>query len=765
MSTTALTPAHKLAELMKKSWRYVPIVAVYRALRSTNRRQWKIFLTTFFLTMFISNGFAMAADGTGITSLMPMQDFSNGGAKTLVEDIPASRYSLDFTEGGITNPIITTMNGLASTLMLTVAEIGWGVVVIMSWLLGSAGLFTDSLDISPMLGAAATETMGWLFPSALALGAIFTYVDYLKDKGKAFNGLMTLIVTAVAAISLALFPQAWIKGIETARAAGNQLVIAVSDASGASSDEPFEYNAISFSGNNETQAFTRQASDAVWRSMVVVPWCMAEFGSVETCQTHGKEILSKDKTEDRESYVKKNVLKEVGEDTEAGQFISGKAWSNRLGTTLIACIITLFLAILIASLVIGALLAFVQVLFLLLLGLLFLPLGMIPGITRQWASSWATMTAGALGANIVSMLLLSVSVAFITLVSQSGLVWGMQFLLMLAILFAAFSLKQVIGNIVGAQNADSGGGLSRTLSRVVKTMAMRQMFKTVRGSGKSGGNSRAINNTSNHSRYGQSNAKSGSGGQSSWRDRQRTSTVSNRLNTAQRQHSNSVPSSSRLQRFNGATAHGGNQQAAAVHASAQPENSRVRRDNPSAVRASNNRANATATAAAHVPGEQAACRSSATTVPTSSVRRDRAPYRSVRAENAPSSSPRAATPNRQTSGNEQRPTGATTAPRRNSAPQRVEQGQSTPRITNAGQQYKAATETCPAVTPRSENARSGQGQQRLQRSPRPAPQPTIQHGLRTSTPPSQRKRYLPQNTEAPRLSQHRRRHALPGYNA
>lgn len=724
MSTTALTPAHRLAELMKKSWRYVPIVAAYRALRSTNRRQWKIFLTTFFLTMFIGNGFAMAADGTGITSLMPMQDFSNGGAKTLVEDIPASRYSLDFTEGGITNPIITTMNGLASTLMLTVAEIGWVVVVIMSWLLGSAGLFTDSLDISPMLGAAATETMGWLFPSALALGAIFTYIDYLKDKGKAFNGLMTLIVTAVAAISLALFPQVWIKGIETARAAGNQLVIAVSDASGAASNEPFEYNAVSFSGNNETQAFTRQATDAVWRSMVVVPWCMAEFGSVETCQTYGKQILNESDADKRKDIVEQKVLKDVDKNSETGKFVSGEAWSNRLGTTLIACIITLFLAILIASLVIGALLAFVQVLFLLLLGLLFLPLGMIPGITRQWASSWATMTAGALGANIVSMLLLSVSAAFITLVSQSGLVWGMQFLLMLAILFAAFSLKQVIGNIVGAQNADSGGGLSRTLSRVVKTMAMRQMFKTVRGTGKNGGSSRATNNTSNHSRYGQNNAKSGSSGQSSWRDRQRTSTVSNRLNTAHRQHSNSAPSSSRLQRFNGASLHGGNQQVAAVHSSAQPESSRVRRDSPSVVRASNNRTNATTAAAAHVPDEQAARRNNATTVPTSSVRRDRAPHRSVRAENAPSPSPR-----------------------RNSAPQRVERGQSTPRVTHAGQQPQTAKENRPAVTPRSENARSGQGQQRVQRSPRPAQQPTIQHGLRTSTPPSQRKRYLPQKIE------------------
>lgn len=527
MSVT-VEPRNDLSSSMQRMWRYVPIVALYRGVRGMNRRQWRVFLTTFFLVMFLGNSIAQAADGTGITTLIPLQDLAHGGAKNLVEDVPASRYSLDYTEGGITHPIIDTMNGLASALILTVAEIGWIVVVIMSWLLGSAGLFEDSLDISPMLGTAATEVMGWLFPTALALGAVFTYFDYLKDKGKILNGLLTLIITAVAAASLAIYPQAWIKGVETSRAVGNQLVIAVMDSSGGSPAEPFEYNSVGYSGNNESEAFTRQATDAVWRSMVVTPWCMAEFGDLDVCKKYGKEILSQSDPDKRKKTVETKVLKDVGKDSETGKYISGEAWANRLGTTFIACLITLILAVLISSLVIGALVAFVQSLFLLLLGLFFLTLGMIPGVPRQWASSWAYMLAGALGSNIVSMLLLSVSVGFITAVTLSGLVWGMQFFLMMCILFAAFGLKQVIGNIVGAQNSDSGGGLSRTLSRVAKTMAMRQVFRSVTGN--KGARSTAHHNTSNNNR--QSINQQSQNTSNNRRDRNRNNTVSNRLNMA-----------------------------------------------------------------------------------------------------------------------------------------------------------------------------------------------------------------------------------------
>ena len=529
MTTPAITTKDsKLLAAFKKSWRLVPIVALYRGFTGANRRQWKVFFGTFFLVMFIGNGIAYAG-GIGLSDILPLQDFSNGGAKTLAEDIPSTRYSLDYTAGGFTHPIIDTMNGLASTLILTVAELGWIVVVIMSWLLGSAGLFTDSLDISPMLGSAAQETMGWLFPSALAMGAVFTYFDYAKDKGKFVNGFIALMVAAIAAISLAIYPQTWVKGVETSRAIGNEFVIAVTDSAGASPTEPFEYNDVSYSGNDSTQAFTRKATDAVWRSMVVVPWCIAEFGSIETCKTYGKDVLSESDADKRKDIIKKKVLKDVGEDSEAGKYISGKDWSNRLGTTLISCLITVVLGILVASLTIGALLAFVQALFLILLGLFFLSLGMIPGLPRQWCVSWAYMLAGACGSNIVSMLLLSVSIAFVSSVATSGLAWGMQFLLMVAILMAAFSLKQVLGNIVGGQQADSGGGLGRTVSRIAHTMMLRQAFRSMG----SRSNSRSVSNNK-QSQTSKSSSNNSSNNSSSWRERHNSnSPVTTRINNTQ----------------------------------------------------------------------------------------------------------------------------------------------------------------------------------------------------------------------------------------
>lgn len=477
MKTLDPTTTARLLETSKKAWRWVPLVALYRGIRAMDKRRWKIFLTTFFVTFWLGTALAQAADGgTGISSLIPLEDWSNGGAKTLVEDVPTSAYSVESTKGGITNPVIATMTGLASTVMLTVAEIGYIIVAIMSWLLGSAIAFEDTLDISPLLGAAATESLGWLFPSCLALGAIFTYFDYLREKSP-LNGLLTLVITAVAAISLALFPNVWVSGLETARAAGNTVVTAISTSSGGSATAPFEYQDVSFSGNTDSQGFARQATDAVWRQMVVTPWCVAQFGSVEVCQTYGKELLTLSTTEEKKKYLENAVLKEVGDDSAAGQIITGDAWSHKLGSTIIACLLVIIMGFLIASLVFSAVIAFFQALLLLLLGVFFLPLGMIPGVTRSWLITWAMMLGGAVMANIIAMLMLSVSIGVVTQISMSDMTWGRQFFVSLVVLLAAFGLKHTVATITGSAST-SGGGFGRSLSRMVQAVTMRKMLNS-----------------------------------------------------------------------------------------------------------------------------------------------------------------------------------------------------------------------------------------------------------------------------------------------
>ncbi|WP_237236689.1 hypothetical protein [Rothia nasimurium] len=478
MKTLTPTTIARLLEASAKAWRWVPIVALYRGMRAMNGRRWKIFLTTFFASMWLGTALAQAADGgTGISSLIPLEDWSNGGAKTLVEDVPTSAYSIESTKGGITNPVIATMTGLASTLMLTVAEIGYIIVAIMSWLLGSAVAFEDTLDISPILGAAATESLGWLFPTCLALGAVFTYFDYLRDKA-ALNGLLTLGITAVAAVSLALFPNVWVSGLETARAAGNTVVSAVSSNTGGAATAPFEYEVVSFSGNTDFQAFARRATDAVWRQMVVTPWCVAQFGSVEVCQTYGKELLTLPTSEEKKKYLEDTVLPGVGDKSAAGQIITGDSWSHKLGSTFIATILVIIMGFLITSLVFSAVIAFFQALLLLILGIFFLPLGMIPGVTRSWLITWAMMLGSAVMANIIAMLMLSVSLGVVTQISISSMDWGRQFFVSLMVLFAAFGLKHTVATITGSGNTGSSGGLGRSISRVVQAVTMRKMLNS-----------------------------------------------------------------------------------------------------------------------------------------------------------------------------------------------------------------------------------------------------------------------------------------------
>lgn len=507
MKNLTHTTVARLFEASKKAWRWVPIIALYRGIRAMNRGRWKIFLTTFFLSLWLGTAIAQAADGgTGISSLIPLEDWSNGGGKTLVEDVPTSAYTVESTKGGFTNPVIATMTGVASTLMLTVAEIGYIIVAIMSWLLGSAVAFEDSLDIAPLLGASATESLGWLFPSCLALGALFTYFDYLKEKA-AFNGVLSLVIVAVAAISLSLYPNVWVSGLETARAAGNKVVSSISNNTGRLSTAPFEYGSVSFSSNTDSQAFARQASDTVWRQMVVTPWCTAQFGSVEVCQKYGKELLTQQTIEEKKKYLSNTVLKEVGEDSPTGQIITGDNWSQKLSSTFIAIILVIIMGFLIASLVFSAVIAFFQALLLLLLGVFFLPLGMIPGVTRSWVVTWAMMLAGAVMANVMAMLMLSVSIGLVTEVSLSDMSWGRQFFVSLLVLFAAFSVKHTVATITGS-GSTNGGGFGRSLSRMVQAVTMRKMFNSALSYRSSRSNSARMNNNSNQKSTNQSSGHS-----------------------------------------------------------------------------------------------------------------------------------------------------------------------------------------------------------------------------------------------------------------
>lgn len=477
--------ATKTLAFTQMMWRYLPLVYLARILRGMTARQWKIFAVVFTLTFLLGTGMAVAADDNagsadmGWSSFVPLQDYSHGGGKTLVEDIPTSRYFIDDeVDGNIVNAVTAAGNGLADTLFITTVSIAWVVVAIISWLLGTSDVGNDTFNLTQLIGNASAETMGWLFPTCLAIAAVAVWVDHRRER-TGLNGIFTVLILAVIATGFTLFPGVFVKGLETVRAGGQAVVTSVMPEDQAGTQLPFEYGNPDYSQNTDTEAFTRQVTDTVWRAAVVTPWCMVEFGSIDVCQKYGKEMLTRASRDERtDDVIKKQMYKDEsigGKNGDAGQWVHGEMWTQRLGMAVLGLVVCLLMVFLVATLVFSAVIALVQSLLLLVMGVLFLVLGMIPGPPRQWCRNWAVALSAAVLANIVSMLLLVVALGAITTIfSSPDVVWFKAYGLSILTLLAALGIRSMIQRIVDYQSDATGAGAG---GRIMRMLMMRQLFR------------------------------------------------------------------------------------------------------------------------------------------------------------------------------------------------------------------------------------------------------------------------------------------------
>ena len=82
-----------------------------------------------------------------------------------------------------------------------------------------------------------------------------------------------------------------------------------------SSTQPFEWE-TNYDAENGTKSFALQVQDAYWRTFVVTPWCIGEFGGdMGLCRQHGAEVLKKSKYDDRHSYYENNVINKQEKDS------------------------------------------------------------------------------------------------------------------------------------------------------------------------------------------------------------------------------------------------------------------------------------------------------------------------------------------------------------------------------------------------------------------------------------------------------------------
>ncbi|MFI1890492.1 hypothetical protein [Streptomyces jumonjinensis] len=429
-------------------------------------------------TLMVLAGQAQAEDidPTGIGDLMPSPDSKvPEGQGTLYETYNNSnlwRLDSDFGKWDILDPMAQT---IADILMAVVATLGTASVVITEWVFQLTTIPPLEDAITDSIGGAAKGLSVTILPAALAFGGLVAFVQHRKDGGGGGLGQIAwVLVSGVVSVSLLSSPGTWVSGVDSARQIGASVTMDATSAGlgDGSGDYPFALgHEPKFTGTGRDDML-RKSSDAVWRAYVATPWCVANFGSFEVCEKYGKELLDQGtSTEKRKEWLQDNVTKDaVGGDSV--EWRQGHSPVGRIMVMIPATISVIIFAALIIVLAFTSLASLLGALMLLLTGVIFACLWVIPGRPRQWGLAWfdqllartlesliATMTLGAV---------LSLQTATMQMFGQYG--WLPTTGLSIVAALVGLQFRSVLAQIFGVRGTTSGGALagflaSRALSR------------------------------------------------------------------------------------------------------------------------------------------------------------------------------------------------------------------------------------------------------------------------------------------------------------
>ncbi|MEU7912643.1 type IV secretion system protein, partial [Microbispora bryophytorum] len=201
-----------------------------------------------------------------------------------------------------------------------------------------------------------------------------------------------------------------------------------------------------------------QNADALWSVLVCKPWLMGEFGTADPdaglVKGLGAKLLNlqaidaaeqaADQTPASDSHQQRfeeEVAKPM-QSTPAYFLFQGKDWTSRLGISIGAFIAAMVAGLLIFLVAVSLLVLKVGFLLLLMLGPVFLLIGVHPGSGRIIAMRWVEMLVGTLLRQAVLALVLGILVYGYALIISTSLPWGMQILFMALLTIAVFFYRR-----------------------------------------------------------------------------------------------------------------------------------------------------------------------------------------------------------------------------------------------------------------------------------------------------------------------------------
>ncbi|MEV5329468.1 type IV secretion system protein [Nonomuraea sp. N2-4H] len=209
-----------------------------------------------------------------------------------------------------------------------------------------------------------------------------------------------------------------------------------------------------------------QNADALWSTLVCKPWLVGLFGTSDPQQPivrdWGRKVLEMQSVP---QAVAGQPAPDVGaRQSEYADFadklrndpryatFSGRDWSNRLGVAVGAFIAALVAGLLIFLVAVSLLVLKVGFLLLLILGPIFLLIGVHPGSGRIIAMRWVEMLIGTLLRQAVLTIVLSVLIYGYALIISTAMPWGMQVLFMALLTIAVFFYRRPFQHLFASIN-------------------------------------------------------------------------------------------------------------------------------------------------------------------------------------------------------------------------------------------------------------------------------------------------------------------------
>ncbi|WP_455409995.1 hypothetical protein [Streptomyces hiroshimensis] len=413
------------------------------------------------LMVFAGAAHAQDIDPAGIGALLPSPDKSVGANEGTMYETWTNplMWHLD-TDYGSFDVLDPAAEIIPQICMALTAAVGAAVAVLIQWLFQTITIPELEKPLTAAISGASKGLTATLLPAALAVGGLIAFMKHKGARGSGLNQIAWVFTSGLLAVSLLVSPGTWVSTVDTGRQLGANIAMnATANGLGeGNQDFPFDMGHKPKYGSDEKKTTIRKATDAFWRSYVAGPWCVAQFGSLEACEKHGKNILDEGISKDKRSKYIKNKVTGIGADS--------RGWAqghNPIGQTMVvvpALISVIVFGAVVVMLAFTSLASLLGALMLLVAGVLFACMWVIPGRPRQWGIRWFDQLVGFTLQSCIATLVLGCTLIVNTTVTSliPTIGWLPSAGLSIAAALVALRFRRLLDSIVGISGGMGAGG-------------------------------------------------------------------------------------------------------------------------------------------------------------------------------------------------------------------------------------------------------------------------------------------------------------------